>query len=129
MPECKKLYRKKRQFSLGDMNERITLQNRVLTEPVFNNPDFTETFTTTAEVWAGINTVTGKTWFDGVSTDINITHEIVIRYDATVTAETWILFDSRRIDILKVEDLDGRKEFMLLTCTDKGLSSAGATQA
>jgi SPP1 family predicted phage head-tail adaptor len=102
----------------------ITLQNRAITPPVFDGIDFSETFTDAAEVWALINTISGKTFFDGVGTEINITHEIYIRYDSTVTSETWIEFNGRRFDILQTEDLEERNEFMRLTCTDRGSNTA-----
>lgn len=114
---------KRRKVCVGDLNQRITLQNRDIVPPIFENPDFTEDFTADDEVWASIQTVHGKTFFDGVNQrDVNLTHEIFIRYDATVTAETWILYDSRRFDIITVEDLDEQHEFMRLLCIDKGTS-------
>ena len=110
------------------MSTEIILQNRVLTEPVFGSVDFDEVFTASATVWATVNTVSGKTFFDGVNTDINITHEIFIRYDSTVTAETWVELNGNRLDILRVEDFDGRNEYMKLICVDRGSISKNATK-
>ncbi len=104
---------------MGDLNKLITLQARAISPPVFGDPDFGETFTDSGDVWAAVNTVDGKTFFDGVNADINITHEILIRYDATVTAETWIEMDNRRIDILKSDNLDERDEWLMLTCPER----------
>lgn len=120
MPQCSKIRRKKRSVCIGDLRSMITLQNRAITPPVFNGIDFSETFTDAAEVWALINTVSGKTFFDDAGTETSITHEIYIRYDSTVTAETWIEFDGRRLDILQTENLEERDEFMKLVCTDRG---------
>jgi SPP1 family predicted phage head-tail adaptor len=107
------------------MEDEITLEDRDITPPEFGSTDFSETFTTSSTVWALIETVDGKTFFDGVSTEDNVTHWVYINYDATVTAETWItLSDSRRLDILRVEDLDERNDFMLLHCTDRGATTA-----
>lgn len=128
MARCQKIKRKKRQVCVGDLNKEIVLQNRNIAEPLFGSPDFDENFTTIATVWAAVNTVSGKTYFDGVGTDINITHEIFIRYDATVTAESWVQFGGRRIDILNTEDLDERGEFMKLVCNDRGLTAAEASK-
>lgn len=119
---------KKRQVCIGDLDKEIELQDRDIVPPVFGSPDFDENFTTNATVWAGIKTVDGKTFFDGVNTETVITHNIFIRFDATVTSETWILFDSRRFDILKVENFEERGEFMLLTCVDRGLANTAATK-
>ncbi len=129
MPVCTKIRKKKRELCIGDMRDEIILQNRAIQPPVFGTPDFTENFTNIDTVWSLVNTVNGKTFFDGVGTETPITHEIFIRYDVTVTAETWVQFDSNRIDILAVENLDGRKDFMALTCTDRGAVAKAASQA
>ncbi len=128
MPRCIKIRRKKRKICIGDLDTEIILQNRVLTEPLFDSVDFDETFNPVATVLAMVNTVSGKTFFDGVNTDVNITHEIGIRFDATVTTETWIELNGNRIDILDVNNLEERGEWMLLTCVDRGSTSKNATK-
>jgi SPP1 family predicted phage head-tail adaptor len=120
---CQRLASKRRGVCAGDLDKRIVLQNRTLNPPVFGDPDFTESFTAANTRWAGVETVAGKTFFDSVNqVDQTITHYWYIRYDATVTSQTWILYDSRRFDILATEDLDERHEFMRLICVDKGVS-------
>jgi len=123
-----KIRKKKRQVCIGAMDNEIQLQDRNIIPPVFGSPDFDDNFSTTATVWAAINTVDGRTFFDGVNTETPITHVFFIRFDSTVTSETWILFDLRRFDILKVEDFEERGEFMKLICIDRGLASAAATK-
>lgn len=127
---CKKIRRKSRSVCIGDMNTLIKLQNRNITPPLFGDPDFDEEFTDVAEVWAMVNTVSGKTVFDGVNTDINVTHEIYIYYDATVTAETWVELNGKRLDIVPngVENLEERDEFLKLTCTERGANTIEATK-
>ena len=129
MPRCVKIKRKKRQYCIGDMGSLVTLQNRAIQPPVFGDPDFDEKFTNADIVAAAIDTVSGKTFFDGISQDTNITHEIGIMFDPTVTSETWIeLEDGRRLDILKVENLDERSQFLKLICTDRGAKTSNATR-
>lgn len=125
---CQKIRRKKRQVCIGDLDKEVTLQNRDITSPLFGTPDFDETFTDIDTVWAGINTKSGKMFFDGVGTETLVTHEILIRYDAAVTTETWVEFDGRRFDILEVQDLEDRHAFLILMCTDRGLVTAEASK-
>lgn len=123
MTACEHVLGARRVVCAGDLNKRITLQGRSITAPVAGSPDFTETFAAGTERWAAIKTVAGKTFFDGVNQrDREVTHQFVIRYDSSVTAETWISYNSRRFDIMAVEDLDERHEFMMLWCTDKATS-------
>ena len=110
------------------MKSRIVLHTRTLKEPAFGDTDFGLDFEAKAEVWAMVKSVAGKVFFDGVHADVSVTHEIFIRYDHTVTSETWIeLDDGRRVDIVNVEDLEERHEYLRLFCTERGDKSLGAT--
>lgn len=124
MPRCETIKRRHRRVCVGDLDSEIIIENRSITEPVFSSPDFTESFTSPTTIWAMIETVNGKTFFDGVNTESVITHHIYINYDASVTAESWVRIGSNRLDILHVENLDGRSEFMRLVCTDRGTKEA-----
>jgi len=110
--------------NLAKRGKSITLQNRAITSPVFGAVDFNETFTTASTVKALVKTTSGKTFFDGVSVDRVITHIFRIEYLAGVTAETWILFNSRRIDILQVENCCEEDSVLILTCSDIGVGEA-----
>ena len=127
MPKCQFLRRKHRKVCIGDLNTLITLQTRDIVAPIFNEVDFDENFQdfSVPEVWALVETATGKAVFDGVDTDINITHMIIIRFDATVTSETWVeLDDGRRLDIQFTEDLEERHEWLMMFCTLRGVGEA-----
>jgi len=109
---------------IGDMRHRITIHTRDITSPAHGSIDFSETFTGTNK-WAAIKTLQGVTVFDGVSQDANVTHEISIRYDSSVTSETFIqLDDGRRLKILDVMHYEERDDYMVLLCTDRGLDEA-----
>jgi len=125
MPVCSQINRKRRKVCIGDLDSLITLENRNIQAPEFDEIDYDEVFVPSATVWALLETVRGKTFFDGANTEVDVTHWVYINYDSTVTAETWIkLEDSRRLDILRVENLDERSEFMLLHCVDRGAVEA-----
>ncbi len=130
MPSRIRIKSKKRVVCIGDLKDRITLQDRNIQPPVFGSVDFDENFKTFGIAWALIKTVSGKTHFDGVSKETNITHEIHIVFDETVTDQTWIILEKgRRLDILEFENLDERSQFLKLICTDRGASSKPATAA
>lgn len=121
--------RSRRKVCAGDLRERIVLQNRDIVEPIFGETDFDEEFSGDREVWAKVRTVAGKTFFDGVNqVDVALTHEITIRYDESVTAETWLLFEDRRIDIIDVEDFEERHEWMVLACVERGPKDLEASE-
>lgn len=127
MPQCIKLKKKKQQYCIGDMRDEIVIQNRAITAPQ-TGVDFSETFTNTITVLSAINTVSGKTYFDDVGTETNITHTIGLRFVEGVTAESWVLFDERRLDVLTVDNLDERGQWMRLQCVDRGESAKAASE-
>lgn len=129
MPKCVPLRRKKRQPCLGDMDEVILLQDRALKPPV-SGVDATEQFTTAdADIWALVETVSGETMFDDTNTERDVTHKFIICFLTGITAETWISFNGDRLDILGVEDLEERHEFLLLRASNRGVDTNRANDA
>lgn len=108
------------QRNLAKCGKTITLQNRSIQAPVSGTSDFTELFDSNVNTLALIKTVSGKTFFDGVATERLITHKIKIPFISGVTAETWIEYNSRKIDILQVENCCENDEVLILTCSDRG---------
>ncbi len=128
MPKCIKLQRKKRLPCVGDLNTEITLQDRAITPPT-TTVDFSETFTENAVVWAMMNTVRGKTAFDGAGVEKDISHEFTIRWLTGVDSETWILFENERYDIIDTEDLEERHEWLVLRCAKLGTTAQAVNSA
>lgn len=129
MPKCVKIQRKKRQPCIGDMDELITLQGRTLTPPT-SGVDATEEFAdTNPDVWALIETVNGETIFDKTGTERDVTHDIYVNFISGVTSEIWVLFNNDRLEVLSVEDLDGRHEFLFLKATNRGIETNEANRA
>ena len=128
MPKCKKLRRKKRQVCLGDLDNQIVLQDRTITAPT-SGVDASETFTTNDTVDAMVETSRGETIFDGTNTEVDVTHKFTIRFISGITAETWISFNSDRFDILDVENLEERDEWLVLRATNRGVDTNTASQA
>jgi SPP1 family predicted phage head-tail adaptor len=122
MATCKKIKRLSERVCIGSLNKRISLQVRNLTPPVGDEVDFDEEFTVLEDIWAMVETVAGKVFFDDSNTDKSITHNFYIRYISgiSVTAENWIRYDDRYFDIVNVENLDEGNRFLLMRTTERG---------
>lgn len=125
------LGKRRRRPRVGQMRDRVRISGRTLEEPKHGEVDFREGFDRSAEErWARVNTTTGREVFAGVNVDDVVTHEIIIRYDECVTSESWVvLADETRLDVVAVEDLDERREFMKLMCRDRGDANLEASKA
>jgi SPP1 family predicted phage head-tail adaptor len=71
----------------------------------------------------------GYSVFDGTNTEVDISHVFYIRFDDSVSSETWILFEDARYDIVTTEDLDMRHEWMRLNCVVRGAASVPVNAA
>lgn len=110
---------------VGDLNKLVTLSAREITEPSFGTTNFGEDFPDARDVWAKVRTINGRTLFNGVDTDIPLTHEITIRYDASATSESWVrLADGTRIKIVDTQNLEERNEYLVMLCTARGTQEA-----
>ena len=110
--------------SLAKCGQTITIQNRDIAEPVFGDTHFSEAFTGDIDVQAIIKTKSGVTYFDGVNTETPVTHEICIAYLPDITSENWLLFKSRRLDILNVINCCEKDNTLILQCNDRGTAEA-----
>jgi SPP1 family predicted phage head-tail adaptor len=124
------LRRGHRKICIGDLKDRVQIQLRQIDPPPWGSTDFDLVFSSDKEAFAMIRTTQGKVFFDGVNTDIPLTHEIIIRYDEEITAESWLqLMDGRLLDIINVEDLEERHEYLRLRCRERGPNEIEAAQA
>lgn len=124
------ILKKHRRLCVGSMRDRIVISGRKILEPEFGDVDFLGQFQDGVTRWATVNTIRGKTVFAGVGVDVALSHEIYIRYDKCVTSESWVVLpDNTRLDVVMVEDLDERREFMRLLCQDRGDKDKAASRA
>lgn len=124
MAQCKFVKRSHRKICAGDLDLEITLENRDIVPPLAGEVDFDENFSNSIVVFSKIETAIGKTVFDGVDTDVIVTHKITVRFDSTITTETWILLNGNRLNILRTENFEQRNEWLLMFCTDRGITQA-----
>ena len=122
MAKCKRIDKPHRKICAGSLRKLIKVQTRDITSPA-DCVDFDETFADLESVFAMVETRTGETIFDDTNTEQVVTHRIYIRFLPTVTAETWLEIDGDKYDILNVENLDHRNEYLLLRCNKRGTNT------
>lgn len=109
-------------YRVGDLKWWITLRDRAL-KGVVSGESFTEEFTDKPlDVQAKIETLTGKTVFDGSGIERAVSHRFVIRYDEAVTNQTWIEFKAKNFNIVTFENVDEEDEWLVLLVEERGAS-------
>ncbi len=126
MPVCSKIRKKKQQICIGDMRDRVIVEDRDLTAPL-SGVDASEVFSNANSIWAMIQTVAGVEFFNEVNQAVDVTHFVYVRFDSTITVEKWLrLENGQRLDILQVENMDQRNSTLKLRCTNRGQDTKAA---
>ncbi len=128
MPKRSTTHRRKKQYGVGDMNQRITLHIRAITAPVFNTAKLTEAYDTGTKAWAAVKTfdliAAGQKLFDGVDPDRQPSHLFVIRWReflddcvTPITSEIVIRWRGSVYKILKNINPEERNQYWELYST------------
>lgn len=120
MPDCVYINGKKRKLCIGALRNKIKVYDRNIQEPVDGSVDFTENFTNETTKYAYIETTRGVDIFNGVELIGNASHLFYIRYDSSVTSQSWIEYNEKYFDILQAENIDERNEWLILRCRERG---------
>ncbi len=125
MAQCKRIRIPHRKYCAGDLRERITLEDRDIQPPFDTN--FTESFSNPTIIPAAVKTISGGglsgagvTVFDSSNIEQVVTHDFIIRFRVGVTQEKWIRWRNERYNILVVENVDGRNEWLRMRTTVRG---------
>jgi len=118
MAKCKKLRRLKRSPCTGDLRNEIILHDRDIEAPMFNTAEQTQEYTNPLTVWSSVNTVRGKEIFNGTQLIGIKTHIILIRFLDTreITVENVVELKGNYLDVIEVQNLEERDEWLELSC-------------
>jgi len=100
----------------GDLRHRITLQQKTETRDSFGA--VIETWNDVATLYASIEPLRGKEFFDAQQVNAEVTIRIRIRYRSGVTPNMRVLFGTRTFDIQSVINVDERNREMILMCRE-----------
>ena len=104
-------------MNAGQLHHRIALQSVT----AYSKNDAGEklpTWTTYATVWASVKPVSGDETIRGVSSESEVTHSIMIRYNSTVGPKNRVLFGSRVFNISNVLNTYEKGVWMTLKCVE-----------
>jgi len=100
----------------GDLRHRVTIQQKTVTQDTYGAT--VETWAALATVWANIEALSGREFFDSQQTVAQADHRITIRYRADVKPTMRAVEGSRTFDIQAVLDREGRRRTLELLCRE-----------
>lgn len=101
---------------IGDLRHRIVLQKKEITEDELKQQS--ETWTDIATVWAAIEPISGRAYFEAKQINAENSTRITIRYRMDVTPHTRAVFGSRVFEIQSVVNPKERRETLVLMCRE-----------
>lgn len=100
----------------GRLRHRITIQRTVETQS--GTGETTYTWLTIATVWASVNDLSGRELLQADAGSAEVTVRVILRYVESVTPLCRILHGSRTLEIVHVNNVQGRQKEYELLCRE-----------
>jgi len=105
----------------GTLRDLVTLQANAPTQAAGGVPvDVWTDLVDTPAIWAAVEPLAGREFFDAARVNADVTHRIRIRYRPDVTERMRIVLGARTFDILAALEMDRRRELHLMCREFKG---------
>lgn len=129
MANVTRITRPRRKYNIGQMSERVVIQERGLNATVPGDFVADLEFGKGIETWASLKTYAPVEFFDGVNTIRKATHKFGIRYRPGITSEMFLTHKKIIYDIADVENFEQRNEFLILSCNVRGTKNLETNEA
>ena len=100
----------------GELRHRVTIQQKSISQDTYGAA--LETWSTLATVWANVEALSGREFFDSQQTVAQADHRITIRYRADIKPAMRVVEGTRTFEIQAVLDREGRKRTLELLCRE-----------
>lgn len=100
----------------GRLRHRVTIQSATTTVDSFGQP--IETWGTFATVWAAVEPLSGREYFDAQQVQSEVSYRVRIRHLSGVVPTMRVSYDSRTLEVLAVLNIDERDREMHLMCRE-----------
>lgn len=102
---------------IGNLRHRITLQKPVIIRDSIGQE--LEEWQDVATVWASVEPLSGKEYFNAKQTNSEVSTKITIRYLESITPFMRLFFQKHTYNILSVINFEERNIYLQLLCSEK----------
>ena len=102
---------------IGKLRHRIILQKQVVIKDSIGQE--TEKWKDVETVWARVEPLSGKEYFNAKQTNSEVSSKITIRYLVDITSQMRVIFQEHTYNILSVINFEERNKYLQLLCTEK----------
>ena len=104
------------EMDAGNLRNKIEIQRRAKVPD--GGGGFTLSWVKVFSTYAEIKPMTGSEGLVGMQLQAQVSHDIIIRYRAGVTAANRVLFEGRPFNIVSVINVEERKKWLQLRCME-----------
>jgi len=105
-------------FQVSTMRHRIEIGRYVEGRDEWGDPLPELVWQRVAAVWAAVEALTGRLYFEAQQSNIQADHRITIRYCRGIEPGMLVRHDGRELEIQAVLDRDGRRRWLQLMCRE-----------
>lgn len=95
---------------IGDLRHRVTIRQKQITHDSNGYPQ--ETWENAATVWAAVEPLSGREYFQAAAVQAEQPVRFTIRYRSDITAEMRLRYEGKDYDIKAVIDLKGQHRWL-----------------
>lgn len=128
MTECKTIKLYHRRLCAGYLDRLIEINVRQ-SDAMTTGAGIDQRFNPVRKVWSALKTSKGREMFFTTNMDKAVSHVFYIRYIDCLNSEKWICYSGEFYDIVDVENLDERNEWLAIYCNVRGSGSNEANYA
>lgn len=108
-----------KKINIGDLRQRVTIEGYVVSSDGYGGRP--KSWVPVATVWAKVEPLRGREYFEAHQIKTEVTHRVIIRYRPDVTPEMRVkVGDNRYLLIESVIDIEERHRFLELICREEG---------
>lgn len=102
----------------GKLRHRVIIEKRTTPETQGDLGEPTTTWVTHLAVYAQINPLQGREFYDAQRINPELTHNILIRYREGITPDMRISFGTRTFEIISIVNVEERNRELRLVCKE-----------
>lgn len=103
----------------GALDSLVTIQQATETQDAAGEP--IAAWSTVVQVWAKIEAIQGREFFDAQVVQADLTHRVTIRYRSGIVPKMRIVYGSRTFEITAVHDDTGRRAWLTIMAVEKSV--------
>jgi SPP1 family predicted phage head-tail adaptor len=105
---------------IGSLTDRVSLQRRVDTSELEGG--VTHMFMTVNSLWARVRTLSARLAMAADGRTAEASHSVVVRFRSDVSVGDRFGYRGRWLEVVGVNDLDGRRAWLSCTCAERGMA-------